>query len=202
MDLGLPAPLPLVLDGGRPALVVTPATTDFQIAQCQPLVAEAGATDEGDRALVPRLDARLHPVKAQVVERVAENELQAFAHVSLPGMGLERVVAEVGAAERAVHDLAEPEVADDRTVVVPASHELLAVSTSVEHVLAEGLRGGRRIGPGTMESARRTDLLEEFCLVRQVDPSEVHTAPAPAPDRHPRECRALTAILGLSWPAQ
>lgn len=182
-------------------LVIAPATTDLQVAPCEPFLAEAGATHERDRSLVAGLDTHLHPVESKVAERVPEDELQPFAHEPLTGEGLERVVPEVGASEPPVEDLTQPEVADDRAVVVPADEEARIAWATSAHVLAERLRGGRWIRPGAMESPGCTDASEELRFVGELDRADVHAAAAPGV-WHLRECRAVTAILALSWPAQ
>ncbi len=76
-----------------------------------------------------------------VSERVAEDELEPFPHEPLAREGLERVVAEVGVAEWPVEDLAQPEVADDRAVVVPTDHEAGVVRPAVADELVERLAG-------------------------------------------------------------
>ena len=110
----------------RPALVVSPAAADLQVARRVALVAEARALDEAFRALVVRLDVRLEPVKLQAAEAVAHDELEALGHEPCPGRRRECVVPEVRALEEPARDLADVVDAGDR-VVVAAAHEEAAL---------------------------------------------------------------------------
>ena len=184
MDLRRSARLATILHGDRPMLVIAPPTPDLQVAQREPLPTEAGPTHQRDGPLVARLDARLHAMEPQVSERVLEDELEPFAHESLSGEGLEGVVAEDGVAERPVDDLAEPEVADDRTVVVATDHEARVVRTAVAHELVVRARGRRGIGPGTMKGTRSADPLQELLLIAAPDRADVHPAAALEDVRH------------------
>src|SRR5262245_41861929 len=116
-------PRPAVLDRDRPVLVVAPAAADLQVPTREALLAEPAAADERDRAVVLRLDVRLDAMEPEIFERVPQDQLEPLAHVAFAGERLERVVAEVGVAEVAVEDLPEPEVPDDRVVLVATDHE-------------------------------------------------------------------------------
>src|SRR4030095_11711944 len=67
-------------------------------------------------------DVGFEPVKTEWAERMTEHELQALAHVAAPSERGERVVAEVGATERPVEDLADVVDPGDGAVL-PATHE-------------------------------------------------------------------------------
>lgn len=197
MDLGRLALLATILHGDRPMLVISPPTPDLQVAQREPFPTEAGPTHQRDGPLVAGLDARLNAMQPQVSEGVLEDELEPFAHESLPGERLERVVAEDGVSERPVDDLAESEVAHDRTVVVATDHEARVVRTAVAHELVVRPRGRRGIGPGTMKGTRSADPSQELLLIAAPDRADVHPAAALEDVRHPRECRSVTTILAL-----
>jgi hypothetical protein len=136
-------------------------------------------------------------MQSQVSEGVPEDELESLAHESLPGEGLECVVAEDGVPERPVDDLAESEVADDRTVVVATDHEARVVRTAVADELVVRPRGRRGIGPGTMKGTGSADPSQELLLIAAPDRADVHPAATLEDVRHPRECRSGTTILAL-----
>jgi hypothetical protein len=197
LDLRRLALVATILHGDRPMLVISPPTPDLQVAQREPFPTEAGPTHQRDGPLVSGLDARLHAVEPQVSEGVLEDELEPFPHEPLPGEGLEGVVAEDGVPERPVDDLAESEVADDRTVVVATDHEARVVRTAVALEFVVSARGRLGIRPGTMKGTRSADPLQELLLIAAPDRADVHPAAALEDVRHPRECRSGTTILAL-----
>src|SRR3954451_13073857 len=85
-----------VLRNDRPALVVAPVAVDLQVARREALQPEARPLGQRDRRRVRGLDVRLEPVQLEPVERVAQQQLDAFGHVPLAGVRLPARVAEVG----------------------------------------------------------------------------------------------------------
>lgn len=102
----LATPTP-VLRQECPSLVVAPATGNLQVPSREAFAPKSNTANQGSRGLVARLDIRLDAMKAQAPESPAERQREALGHVAPTGMRHERVVAEVRAAKRPAHDLAD-----------------------------------------------------------------------------------------------
>src|SRR5262249_3625910 len=70
-----PSPAPPLLREQRPALVVSPAAADLEIAARQPFPPETRAPHEGERRHVARLDVRLYAVEPKPAERDTQGKL-------------------------------------------------------------------------------------------------------------------------------
>jgi hypothetical protein len=66
-------------------------------------------------------------VQAHGRERLSKHQAHGFGHVTLLGVGPERVIAEVGALEHSTDDLAQDEDPHDCLVGGPADKEALDV---------------------------------------------------------------------------
>src|SRR5205085_11252052 len=64
----------------RPAIVVTPAVTDFQEAAGLSLTPEPESFDECNRTAVIGLNVRFEPVQAELAKRARNDQRERFAH--------------------------------------------------------------------------------------------------------------------------
>src|SRR5262249_15246211 len=120
--------VPPLLAEDRPPFVIAPASGDHEVARRAPPAPEAEALDQGQEEPAAGLDVGLEAVEPEAPEGVAEDEREALGHVALAGVGAAPVVAEVGALERAPHDLAHVDGADDRPVLPATDQDAHAVS--------------------------------------------------------------------------
>src|SRR5262249_13995297 len=120
--------VPPLLAEGRPALVIAPAPGDHEVARGGPPTPEAEGLGQGPGEPVAGLDVGLEAVEPEAPEGVTEDEREALGHVALAGVSAAPVVAEVGALERAPHDLAHVDGADDRPVLPATDQDAHAIS--------------------------------------------------------------------------
>jgi hypothetical protein len=103
--------------------VVAPAIADAQVAARESLARETQRAHETHGAHVARLHVDFHAMQGERPERRVEREAERFLHQTLAGVGPEPVIAEIGALERAAHDLGEVEHAHRRVVVAAQGEE-------------------------------------------------------------------------------
>src|SRR5205085_7871823 len=109
-------------------------------------------------------------------ERVPQDQAEPVTHVSLAGERHEHVVPEVGAAERTVEDLGDPELTDDRAVFGAADEQpLLGTPAAPAKERVESVGGSWGIGPRMMECRAVAHAREEFVTVRRADASKEHS---------------------------
>src|SRR5437879_4191538 len=84
-----------VLRQQRPALVVTPPSSNLQVPSREPFATKSEATHKCARRVVAGLDVRLHPMEMQLSESPADRQREPLAHVPTARMRNKRVVAQV-----------------------------------------------------------------------------------------------------------
>src|SRR5690349_2668987 len=94
-----------VFDQKRPALVVPPATADFEISPGIPLLLETNPLHQRDRRGVVRLNIGFNSMEPNARERLTHRLAERFRHVALSRIRLPQEIAEVSASKRAQHDL-------------------------------------------------------------------------------------------------
>ena len=97
--------------------MVAPAAGDLQIPRRISLSAKTEPLDEPNRGAVAGLDVGFDTMKTEPPKGVIDHQREALGHEPLSLRRRERVVAEVTAAEGAVHDLADVDDADERAGV-------------------------------------------------------------------------------------
>jgi len=81
-----------------------PGARDLQVAQRQPLLAEARLLEHADRSYVPRDHRRLHAVERQRSESGIDGLSYRFRRVAAPVVPLRDEVAEMRVLERRRRD--------------------------------------------------------------------------------------------------
>src|SRR3954452_16840459 len=143
--------------------VVAPVTVQEEVPRRSRPWLEPERADQPDRRDVLRPDVGLEPVEIQVLERIADDELESLSEIALARERRERVVAEEPALERAAHD--RRDVRDPRDRVIGRTRDQEA----------------RLIRP-----PRPPDVgLERLGRVGRLDPRPVQT-PRPASGGHER----------------
>src|ERR1700680_2703898 len=180
-SLVLLVPLAPDLGAQGPALVVAPAVADLEVARRETLEHEAAALDQRDRRQVAGLDVGLEAMQAQVQEGVPQQQLHALGHVALASVGSADVIAEISALQRAAHDLAEAEDAEDGAAAGAAGEQrqrVRAPRSRQEHLEGDAVQ--RRRHPGMVQATAGAHQRHQLRLVARRRLSQVDAAPAHA----------------------
>ena len=124
-SLGSCAP---VLHRERPPLVVAPATTNLEVPWRKALLPESESTNQIARGGIAWLNVRFDTMQPVDAEHLPQHGPQASAHMAVPTVGHEGVVAKVCRLECTPNDLTD--VDDTRQVVFTCSNPVSNVRGS------------------------------------------------------------------------
>jgi len=153
--------------------MVSPPTTDLQIARGVTLLLETAGRDQSNGRRIARLNVRLQPMQLERLKRVAHYSLKALAHKTLTLTARKSVVAKVPALEQASNDTGKADdayqspgftVADKEAIVCRGNHppnvraELRGRVRGSDPWVVEGLAGTHRCEEGLqVGQSRRAD---------------------------------------------
>src|SRR5450755_1106753 len=151
-----------------PALVVSPAVANLQVARRIPFLGETTRPDERDRCRIARLDVGLETMQLERSEPMAHGRPQAFAHQALALVTGEGVVADVGAAKQAANDVRDLDDADQRAAVATADQQgAVRRRRDPSEVLAELSGSNGRRDPRIVKCAAAPNRAGEVALIAE-----------------------------------
>src|SRR5262249_32446674 len=155
-----------LLGGDRPALVVSPSTSDLQISLGESFSAESEAPDKRNRPSILRLYVRLEPMESQPAKCCIQHQREALGHIPAASVWQTCVKPQICRLEDAANNLGNIDDAGNDAGIPNANQEsIVPFVLQPLAVCGPGQIIQRRIYPGPEKPEAAPIHFDDFAAV-------------------------------------